>query len=139
MDPRLRWVPGVSRRFLPVTSSSDRGRELPTPETSGSCYLPLGTGIKRLVSGMAPATAVCFRVIILLTLRRVRLILSIDLSQLQIERNQDFATNRTDTSSSGKPVPMRAERSVVKSIPDVSHEPPGPRFPPSSPRHTFPG
>ena len=61
---------------------------------------PLGTAIKvanlaKLVSGMTPATAVCFCVIILLTLIQVRLSLfSVDL--FHVERNQDFMANRTD-------------------------------------------
>jgi len=62
---------------------------------------PLGTAIKvanlaKLLSAMTPATAVCFCVIILLTLITVRLLFSVGLFQLHTEGNQDFMANRTD-------------------------------------------
>jgi len=64
---------------------------------------PLDTTIKvvnlaKLVSAMTPTTAVCFCVIILLTLIKVRLLFSVDLFQLQVytERNQDFMESGTD-------------------------------------------
>jgi len=62
---------------------------------------PLGTTIKvvnlaKLVSGMTPATAVCFCVIVLLMLIKVRLLFSVDLFQLYTERTQDFMESGTD-------------------------------------------
>lgn len=73
----------------------------PSQKRQARAISPLDTATKvaslaRLVSGMTPATAVCFCVIILLTLIRVCLFFSVDLFQLHIKRNQDFMANRTD-------------------------------------------
>jgi len=83
------------RHSLPITKSPQRVSTMdanpPPQKYQARVISPLGTAIEvvnftRLVSGMTPATAACFCVIILLTLIRVRLLFSIDSLLLHVER-----------------------------------------------------